>query len=64
MSKVRYNVVRTTETRALCSKIDPVLGPGERRPLEAQFPPIPPTVKSVYLYFPHATPIANVPVTP
>ena len=64
VSKARFNVVRTTETHALCSKVDPILSPGERRPLEAQFPPIPPTVKSVYVYFPHATPIANVPVTP
>ena len=38
------------------------MGPGERRALEAQFPPIPATVKSVYVYFPHAAPIANVPV--
>ena len=64
VSKQRFNVARTTETRALCSKIDPVLGPGERRTLEAQFPPILPSVKSVYVYFPHTTPIANVLVTP
>ena len=63
-SKVRFDVVRTSETHALCTKIDPILGPGERRVLEAQFPPIPPAVKTVYVYFPHASPIANVPVTP
>ena len=44
--------------------LDPVLGPGERRVLEAQFPPLPATVKSVYVYFPHTSPIADVPVTP
>ena len=64
VSKARFNVVRETQTRALCSKIDPIIGPGERRVLEARFPPIPATVKNVYLYFPHATPIAGVPVTP
>ena len=62
-SQQRFQVVRTSETRALCSKIDPVLGPGERRTLEAQFPAIPAGVKSVYLYFPHTAPISNVPVT-
>ena len=64
VSKQRFDVVRTTETRALCSRIDPILSPGERRVLEARFPAIPPTVKSVYVYFPHTTPIGGVPVTP
>ena len=64
VSKARFNVVRDTQTHALCSKIDPIVSPGERRVLEARFPPIPATVKSVYVYFPHATPIAGVPVTP
>ena len=62
-SQQRFQVLRTTETNAMCSKIDPVLGPGERRTLEAQFPAIPPGVKSVYVYFPHATAIPDVPVT-
>lgn len=57
VSKQRFNVVHAPT-------IDPVLSPGERRVLEAQFPPIPATVKSVYVYFPHATPVADVPVTP
>ncbi len=57
VSKQRFNVLTAP-------KIDPVLGPGERRLLEAPFPPIPASVKSVYVYFPHATPIADVPVTP
>ncbi len=59
----RFLVERTSETAAQCSKIDPALGPGERRTLEARFPAIPPGVKSVYVYFPHATPISSVPVT-
>ncbi len=59
VSKQRFNVLPTDQ-----AKLDPVLSPGERRVLEAQFPPIPLTVKSVYVYFPHATPIADVPVTP
>ena len=57
VSKRRFNVVNAPT-------VDPVLGPGERRVLEAHFPPIPGTVKSVYVYFPHATPVADVPVTP
>ena len=57
VSKRRFNVVNAPT-------IDPVLSPGERRVLEARFPPIPATVKSVYVYFPHTTPIADVPVTP
>ena len=64
ISKSRFTVVRENGTKTLCSKIDPPLSPGERRVLEAQFAPIPMTVKSVYVYFPHATPVANVPVTP
>ena len=64
VGKSRYTVLRENGTTTLCSKIDPPLSPGERRVLEAQFPPIPATVKSVYVYFPHATPIASIPVTP
>ena len=59
----RFEVVRETETKALCSRIDPPLDPGERRLLEATFPPIPASVKSVYVYFPHASQITDVPVT-
>ena len=62
-SQLRFQVVRTSETQALCSKIDPAMGPGERRTLEAQFPVIPLSVKSVYVYFPHTAPISSVPVT-
>ncbi len=63
-SKQRFAVLRPTGTQVRCTKIDPVLGPGERRVLAAEFPPIPATVKSVYVYFPHTTPIADVPVIP
>ena len=62
-SQQRFQVVRTSETSAQCSKIDPALGPGERRPLEAHFPAIPASVKTVYVYFPHTAPISGVPVT-
>jgi hypothetical protein len=62
-TKQRFDVVRDTETSALCSRLDRPFDPGESRPLEATFPPIPATVKSVYVYFPHASPITNVPVT-
>lgn len=40
----------------------PALAPGERRVLEAQFPDLPAAVQSVYVYFPHAAPIADLPV--
>ena len=62
-SQQRFQVVRTSETTAQCSKIDPALGPGEHRPLEARFPAIPASVKTVYVYFPHTAPITSVPVT-
>ena len=62
-TNLRYEVVHETETKALCSRIDRPLDPGERRMLEATFPPIPATVKSVYVYFPHASQITDVPVT-
>ena len=55
-SKQRFQATRTT-------KLDPAMGPGERRTLEAQFPAIPATVKSVYVYFPHTAPISSVPVS-
>lgn len=61
VGKERFQVAAGTETNAL-SKIDPALGPGERRALEVNFPAIPPGVKTVYVYFPHTTPIPNVPV--
>ena len=62
-SKQRFDVVRETETKALCSRLDRPLDPGERRMLEATFPPIPAGVKSVYVYFPHASQITDVAVT-
>lgn len=62
-SKQRLEVVRETQTSALCSKVEPALKPGERRMLEAQFPAPAAGVTSVYVYFPHAAPIADVPVT-
>ena len=63
VSKQRFEVTRDATGQAATSRIDPPLAAGERRVLEAQFPAIPPTVKSVYVYFPHAAPIADVPVT-
>lgn len=48
---------------AKTSKVDPPLGPGERRVLEAQFPMVPAGIKSVYVYFPRAAAISNVPVS-
>ena len=63
VSKQRFNVVWETETKALCSHLDRPLDPGERRMLEATFPPIPAGVKSVYVYFPHASQITDVAVT-
>ncbi len=62
-TKLRYEVVRESQTQALCSKIDPPLKAGERRVLQATFPPIPANVKSVYVYFPRASQITDVPVT-
>ncbi len=63
VSKQRFDVMRDGQGGVAASKVDPAFGPGERRTLEAHFPEIPDTVKSVYVYFPHTTPIADVPVT-
>ena len=62
VSKQRFAVTVGTDGRAATSRIDPPLAAGERRVLEAQFPAIPSTVKTVYVYFPHADAIADVPV--
>ncbi len=62
-SKQRFEVTRPSQTQALCSRIDPAFGAGERRTLEARFAAIPVGVKSVYVYFPHAAPITDVAVT-
>ncbi len=61
-SKQRFEVARPSQTQALCSRIDPAFGAGERRPLEARFAAVPAGVKSVYVYFPHAAPIVDVAV--
>lgn len=63
-TKQRLEVVRETPAAALCSKIDPALKPGERRMLEAEFPAPAAGVTSVYVYFPHASPMADVPLAP
>lgn len=56
----RYAVVREGQSKTLCSNIDQPLNTGERRTLEAQFPPLPSTTKAVGVYFPHAGPITSV----
>ena len=61
-SQVRYAVVSESQTHALCSTVNPPLNTGEQRQLEAQFPALPATTRSVSVYFPHASPINDVPV--
>ena len=56
VSKQRFAVTLNAAGHAVTTRIDPPLAAGERRVLEAQFAPIPSTVKSVYVYFPHAPP--------
>jgi hypothetical protein len=63
VSHARFEVLRPSETTALCSRISPALAPGERRTLEAEFAALPAAVKTVYVYFPHASPIPDVPVS-
>ena len=63
VSHAHFEILRPTEDTPLCSSISPALAPGERRILEAQFPDLPAAVKTVYVYFPHAAPIADVSVT-
>jgi hypothetical protein len=62
VTHARFEVVRPTQVTALCSSISPALAPGERRTLEAEFADLPAAVKSVYVYFPHASPVADIPV--
>lgn len=63
-TKLRLDGVGQTQTEALCTKFEALLQPGERRLLEAEYPAPADGVTSVYVYFPHAAPIADVPVTP
>lgn len=62
-SRQKFEVARPSQTQALCSKIDPAFGPGERRVLEARFAAVPASIKTVYVYFPHAAPVADVAVS-
>jgi hypothetical protein len=64
VTHARFEVARPNQVTALCSTIAQALAPGERRELEAEFTGVPATVKTVYVYFPHASPIADVPVSP
>lgn len=61
-TQVRYEVIRESQSKALCSSVVPPVNTGERRRLEAQFPPLPASTKTVSVYFPHASPINDVPV--
>ena len=63
VSKRRFEVARDAQGLVAAGKINPALGPGERRVLEARFPAIPATLKSVSVSFPHCTAITDVPVT-
>ena len=63
VSKQRFEVSRPSQTLALCSTIERPLSAGERRTLEARFAALPASVKMVFIYFPHATPISDVPVS-
>ncbi len=58
----RATVASDASGRAACSEVTP-LDPGERRELSARLAPAPPAgTRTVYLYFPQASPIADVPV--
>ncbi len=65
-TKMRYEVARDGQNRAQCSEVNPPLGPGEKRELSARLAAPPttnaPPPRSLYLYFPQASPIADVPV--
>ena len=61
-TQARATVATDASGRAACSEVAP-LDPGERRELSARLSPAPAVnTKSVYLYFPQASPIADVPV--
>jgi hypothetical protein len=64
VTHAHFEVARPNQTTALCSTISQALAPGERRELEAEFTGVPDAVKTVYVYFPHASPISEVPVSP
>ncbi|MBV9657753.1 MAG: hypothetical protein JO295_06545 [Verrucomicrobia bacterium] len=72
LSQSRYNVSRDPQNHAACSEVDPPLAPGERRELTARLVGPQATARNrnaqppanFYLYFPQASPIAEVPVNP
>ncbi len=63
VSHAQFQVMRPTQQDALCSSVSPALAPGEHRALDARFAAFPQAVTTVYVYFPHASPIPDVPVT-
>lgn len=61
-TQARAAVTLDASGRAACSEVTP-LDPGERRELSARLAPAPPAgTRTVYLYFPQASPIADVPL--
>lgn len=61
-TQARATVTKDAAGRAACSEVRP-LDPGERRELSARLGPAPAAgTRTVYLYFPQASPVADVPV--
>jgi hypothetical protein len=58
--EAKLPILRNAQERAICSRIDPALRPGERRTLFAQLAIPPDTSASVHIVFPHASRIENV----
>ncbi len=61
-TQTRAAVLKDAAGRAACSEVRP-LDPGERRELSARLGPAPAAgTRTVYLYFPQTSPVADVPV--
>jgi hypothetical protein len=56
----KFPILRNAQERAICSRIDPAIAPGERRNVFAQLATPPDTSSSVHIVFPHAARIDNV----
>lgn len=58
--ETKFPILRNAQDRAICSRIDPAIAPGERRSVFAQLATPPDTSSSVHIVFPHAARIENV----
>jgi hypothetical protein len=64
VNKKKYLVVRDSEKKCVCSKMDGYIQVGERGNLWAKFPAPPQDVKVISVMIPHFAPMDDVPISP